>query len=121
MPIFGGAYIHLTPGVDLENFQTSNNVLYINILITKRRSIIAPKSHDNYFVHPNVATLAILNFFFWRFNSKMYDFALPCYEQPQKCVYQRQRARKRGRELPLATKGHSIVSCLLLKQPNAHG
>ena len=44
----------------------------INFLITKRRSIIAPKSQNNYLVHPNGATFAIFNYFFWRFNSKIY-------------------------------------------------
>ena len=44
-------------------------------LIAKRRSIIAPKSHDNYLVSTYIhliASFAIFNYFFWRFNSKIY-------------------------------------------------
>ena len=36
----------------------------INVLITKRCSIIAPKPNDNYFVHPNGAPFAIFNYYF---------------------------------------------------------
>ena len=45
----------------------------------------------------------------------------PCYEQLQKCVYQSQQAHKRSRECRLGSKGHSVVSWLLLKQLNARG
>ena len=33
----------------------------MNVLFTKRRSIIAPTAHRNYPVHPNSATFAIFN------------------------------------------------------------
>ena len=39
------------PGVDLEK-NPNRQQRIINVLITKRRSIIAPKSHDNYLVLP---------------------------------------------------------------------
>ena len=41
----------------------------INVLFTKRRSIIAPKSRDNYPYILNVRHLIII---FWLFNSKLY-------------------------------------------------
>ena len=50
-------------GVDLKKHPKRQQCI-INFLITKRRSIIAPKSHDNYLVHPNGATFAIFNYFF---------------------------------------------------------
>ena len=59
------------PGVDLEQHPNRQQRI-INVLITKRRSIIAPKSHDNYLVHPILGGIAIFNYFFWRFNSKIY-------------------------------------------------
>ena len=40
----------------------------MNVLFTKRRSIIAPTARGNYPVHPNSATFAICIFFFWRVN-----------------------------------------------------
>ena len=36
----------------------------ITVLFTKRRSIIAPKAHDNYRARPICATFAIFNYFF---------------------------------------------------------
>ena len=47
----------------------------INVLITKRLSIIAPKFHDNYLCtsyRPNGATFAIKKIFFWNFYSKIF-------------------------------------------------
>ena len=41
----------------------------INVLFTKRRSIIAPKSRDNY---PYILNVRHLRYFFWLFNSKLY-------------------------------------------------
>ena len=41
----------------------------INVLFTKRRSIIAPKSRDNY---PYTLNVRNLRYFFWLFNSKLY-------------------------------------------------
>ena len=40
----------------------------INVLITKRRSI-APKSNDNYLVHPNSAPFAIFYYYFLEKNT----------------------------------------------------
>ena len=42
--------------------RTEKETRIINILITKRCSIIAPKSHDNYLVHPNGVTFAMCFF-----------------------------------------------------------
>ena len=41
----------------------------INVLFTKRRSIVAPKSRDNY---PYILNVRHLPYFFWLFNSKLY-------------------------------------------------
>ena len=38
----------------------------MNVLFTKRRSIIAPTALGNYPVHPNSETFAIFNFFLAR-------------------------------------------------------
>ena len=46
----------------------------INVLFTKRRSIIAPKSRDNYPYILNVRHLIII---FWLFNSKLYGISKP--------------------------------------------
>ena len=62
-------------GVDLKKHPNWQQRI-INVLITKRRSVIAPKSHDNYLVHPNGA-FAIYYNFFWCFNFKMYG-AIRC-------------------------------------------
>ena len=47
----------------------------INVLFTKRRSIIAPKSRDNYPYILNVRHLRYLIIIFWLFNSKLYGTA----------------------------------------------
>ena len=65
---------------DLEKHPKQQQCI-INILITKRHSIIVPKSHDNYLVHPNGVTFANFNYFFWRFNSKIYGTYLVVYQQ----------------------------------------
>ena len=44
----------------------------INVLFTKRRSIVAPKSRDNYPYILNVRHLRYLIIIFWLFNSKLY-------------------------------------------------
>ena len=36
----------------------------MNVLFTKRSSIIAPSARGNYPVHPNSATFAIFNYYF---------------------------------------------------------
>ena len=41
----------------------------LNVLFTKRRSIIAPKSRDNY---PYILNVRHLRYIFWLFNSKLY-------------------------------------------------
>ena len=66
--------------VDLKKHPKRQQCI-INVLITKRHSIIVPKSHDNYLVHPNGVTFAIFNYFFWRFNSKIYGTYLVVYQQ----------------------------------------
>ena len=47
----------------------------INVLFTKRRSMIAPKSRDNYPYILNVRHLRYLIIIFWLFNSKLYGIA----------------------------------------------
>ena len=47
--------------------------------------------------------------------------SVPCYEQPQKSVYQIQHASQISSEYPLCIKSHSVESWLLLKQLNARG
>ena len=46
------------PGVDLEKHPNRQQRI-INVLFTKRSSIIAPKLHDNYLIHSISGTFAI--------------------------------------------------------------